>query len=232
VTSPTAPQQQPQQTPSQRDRQIIAGIAAILAAGVATSAAMSTLTALLAPLRINPAAARGAYQVAIRVTGKGSRSTTAGPAEKATRQAADTYRAAYILAAARRINDAVSAAGGPAAQRAALTAAIQRETRYAGQHVHAQANREASARAVDVASARVGKAQPDGTRLLGWKAVMDDRTSAECRAANGRNFSATRPPAIGLPGAVHPHCRCKPVKAYAGAGLVDDIPASATTEAA
>ena len=63
--------------------------------------------------------------------------------------------------------------------------------------------------------------------LVGWKAVMDSRTSAECAAANGKNFPADRPPVIGWPGAVHPHCRCVPTKPYAGAGMVDESAAVA-----
>lgn len=220
MTQPAAPQQ-PTQTASQRDRQVIAGIAAVLAAGAAASVAGATIARLLAPLKIRPEASRGALAVATRVTGKGSRSTAAGPAEKVTATGQNAYRAAYILAAARRIDAAVSAANGdPAAQRAALAAALQTEARYAAQQLQAQDNRVASARAVDAVARKVPGP------LLGWKAVMDSKTSAECAAANGRSFPADRPPLIGWPGAVHPHCRCVPTKPYAGARLVDDIPAA------
>lgn len=220
MTQPAAPQQ-PTQTASQRDRQVIAGIAAVLAAGAAASVAGATIARLLAPLKIRPEASRGALAVATRVTGKGSRSTAAGPAEKVTATGQNAYRAAYILAAARRIDAAVSAANGdPAAQRAALAAALQTETRYAGQQLQAQDNRTASARAVDA----VSRKHPGP--LLGWKAVLDERTSPDCRAASGRNFSPTRPPAIGLPGAVHNACRCRAVAPFANAKLVDDIPAA------
>jgi hypothetical protein len=68
--------------------------------------------------------------------------------------------------------------------------------------------------------------------VLGWRAVMDARTSAECRRADGKNFSVASRPLIGWPGSVHPHCRCRPVAAFAGAGFVDDVVTQAERKAA
>jgi hypothetical protein len=59
--------------------------------------------------------------------------------------------------------------------------------------------------------------------ILGWHAEMDARTSAECRRANGKNFLAAYAPLIGYPGAVHPRCRCYPVRPYAGAKLLPSL---------
>ena len=59
--------------------------------------------------------------------------------------------------------------------------------------------------------------------LLGWYTVRDARTSAECLAADGRNFSASAPPLIGYPGAVHPHCRCYPGPAHPGGRMLPSV---------
>jgi hypothetical protein len=61
------------------------------------------------------------------------------------------------------------------------------------------------------------------TRLVGWHAKLDGRTSPECRAADGANFPANRPPSIGWPGAVHPSCRCRPGAPHAQGRLLDSI---------
>lgn len=224
MTAPAQPAtaQAPPQT-SQADRQVIAGIAAVLASSAAAGLMAATVARLLKPLQISPEAARGAFIVTMRVTRRQGR-RVGGPAERVTATGQDAYRAAYILAAARRINERLSAAGSDSdARRAALADALKAEARYAAQQQQAQDNRLSAAQAVDQAAARVGKTAPGGAKLLGWHAVMDARTSAECADANGRNFPADRPPLIGWPGAVHPHCRCKPGKPFAGARLVDDI---------
>lgn len=111
-----------------------------------------------------------------------------------------TYRAQYILAASRRVAAALKA--GVDRQ-----TAIDREKVYFKQHLDAIANRKMSASQVDDAARRYG---PN----LGWHATLDNRTSPECRAANGKNFDVTHRPAIGYPGAVHPYCRCKAGKPF------------------
>lgn len=89
-------------------------------------------------------------------------------------------------------------------------AQLEKEKTYFQAHKAAQEKRRAVSAQVDAAAARYGP-------VLGWRAKMDSRTTAECRAAHGRNFSALRPPAIGLPGTVHPHCRCETVEPYPNA---------------
>lgn len=106
------------------------------------------------------------------------------------------FRALYVINAARRINDKVS---GGMPQRMA----VAQEALYFRQHIDATRNRIESAKAVDRMARRYGP-------TLGWHARLDSRTSAECRAAHGKNFTATVRPAIGYPGSVHPFCRCKP----------------------
>lgn len=132
--------------------------------------------------------------------------------EQAQRQTAAEevrFRAAFLLNSSRRIEDAW-AKGTPPAEQA------KREIRYWALHHQAAANRLERAREVDVASQAFG-------RLLGWYAVDDDRTSVECRRADGNNFRADQRPMIGWPGTVHPHCRCRPGLAHAGGRMVDQV---------
>lgn len=44
--------------------------------------------------------------------------------------------------------------------------------------------------------------------ILSWRAVRDGRTTPDCAAADGKNFSVSEPPLMGFPGGVHPYCRC------------------------
>lgn len=132
-----------------------------------------------------------------------------GPALRATVASERAYRAAYLVAASRRVQDRLD--GGMS-----LRDALRAEAPTLRAHLAAQANRRRAALAVDKAAARHGL-------LLGWRARMDSRTSAECRAADGHNFDVTRRPLIGWPGSVHPHCRCRPVAAFAGAAMVDGV---------
>lgn len=112
-----------------------------------------------------------------------------------------TFRAHYVLQAAKRL-EAAREAGTP------RRVAIERERQYFNQHIAAVANRFKSAQQVDQAAQEHGP-------VLGWYAKMDTKTSAECRAANGKNFTVTSMPPIGYPGAVHPHCRCRAGRRHA-----------------
>lgn len=127
-----------------------------------------------------------------------------------------TRRAQYLLAAGMRVADAVAQAAAEGTGRlSALTAAIGAETANWAAHVDAAAHRDTAARAVDSAADQYGD-------LLGWEAVLDNRTTPECRAADGKNFRVSDPPAIGAPGTVHASCRCQAVQAWADAGMVGD----------
>ncbi len=121
------------------------------------------------------------------------------------------YSVAFFLAAARRLMEAAKL-GTEAFKRQ-----VAQERIYWSMHRKANRKRSASADLVSRTAGQTGFAT-----ILGWSAAMDDRTSAECRAADGRNFYVAKPPMIGYPGAVHPHCRCKPVPPYPGAKMVDD----------
>lgn len=124
-------------------------------------------------------------------------------------QRADSYLSAYVVAGTRRVWADVKR-GTP------VETAMRAETTYLKQHENAQSNRQLAAHATLSAAHKYGP-------LLGWQAQMDSHTSAACRAAHGHNFYAAKGTMIGLPGAVHPNCRCRPTRPYAGAGLVDGV---------
>lgn len=119
---------------------------------------------------------------------------TSRRATAATREAEFYYRATYIVQAATRIHNAVRTGK-------ALSAAVQGERSIYQRHLDAQGKRATQAAKIN----RIAMKQ--GT-TLGWYAVMDERTSTECRQANGKNFQVDERPLIGYPGTVHPSCRC------------------------
>lgn len=88
--------------------------------------------------------------------------------------------------------------------------AIRREANYHAQHVAAVDSRGTSAGAVDEAAARYGL-------ILSYRAVLDEETTPECRAAHGKNFRADTRPLIGWPGTAHGRCRCVAGPPIAGA---------------
>lgn len=108
-----------------------------------------------------------------------------------------TFRALYVWSASQRVMNAAD-----------RSKALELEQQFFNQHIAAVTRRRGAAMAVDKAKTKYGD-------VLGWYAKMDSRTSPECRAANGKNFLATRIPEIGYPGAVHPNCRCKPGRKHA-----------------
>jgi hypothetical protein len=126
-----------------------------------------------------------------------------GPGASVIRNSGPVFRAAYLIRAAQRI----AAAEDEAEQKGA-------ESRHFRQHQGAQIKRELGAMRLDAAQAAYG-------RTLGWYATLDERTTAECRAAHGRNFDVRHPPTIGLPG-IGPHhgCRCTPGAPHARAGFL------------
>lgn len=208
MTTPEQEETPPEEAP------YVEAVAAILVVGAAAAATAAAIAAALIPLRLSTEAIGAATRVALSVpfpTPPGASGTspgTEGPpgAESApvvTGRREVYYRAAYLVNASKRIFRAVR-------EGATLREAAAREKRYFQSHLDAAKNRAAKARAVDAAARRYGD-------LLGWRAVMDQRTSGECRAAHRKNFRASRKPAIGYPGTVHPHCRCVPGPPIPGA---------------
>lgn len=194
MTQP-APQQQPSQ-------QQVAALATMLASTMPLAGLVAGFATLATVTK--PGARRLIEQAPSRLA-----RTVAGPAERAVRAAEPAYRAAYLLAAADRVKASMAAGK-------TLEEALAAEQRFTVAHLAAQDNRARAAQTVDRA------AVTHRSGLLGWKAVMDGRTSAECAETDGKNFSIFDPPAIGLPGSVHPRCRCRPVAAFAGARMVGE----------
>lgn len=187
-----------QKQKQQSDAELIAIIAGALVVGASVQTTATTLSPLigvpvpsLLPILLIAMSKPTTYGIATLPSATAS--------SEASRLEA-TYRAQYVLAASRRVQAAV-AAGVPREE------ALAREQRYFQQHLDAVRNRRDAAAQVDKAAKRYGS-------NLGWYAVLDNRTSKECREAHGRNFDITRIPAIGYPGSVHPHCRCRAGKAF------------------
>lgn len=137
-----------------------------------------------------------------------------GPATRQVARLNLLRRAQFAVSALNRIAADVRQArsrGQPVAQ--ALAESVARERRYFGMHREAIWNRDKAAAQVDSSALSYGM-------LLGWHTVLDKHTSAECRAANGRNFYADAMPLIGFPGGVHPHCRCYPGRPWPGGGIL------------
>ncbi|MGW1676024.1 phage minor head protein [Saccharopolyspora sp. NPDC002376] len=133
-------------------------------------------------------------------------------------------RAQFLLAAARRVTRQI----GTGRSREALVEALRREQRFWRQHRQASVKRTQAAAVADSAADQHGVPTKTGT-VLGWSSQMDDRTTAECRAAHGKNWIVERPPRIGIPGTVHVHCRCRPVapwptKQLVGGGQLPETP--------
>ena len=186
MTSPLAqPQTQPQNAAQARTR-AIATIAVVLAARVAPDAQIAALLPILARLGIGPENALNAIALVLPHATPISAQASA-PVESYVSTQDALFRARYLEAAAKRLE-----AGG----------SLEQEKAYAAQHVAAQRGRQVAADAVQA------QAQAHGPRL-GWYAVLDKATDPVCRAANGHDFEVSSPPKIGLPGAVHPACRCK-----------------------
>lgn len=134
------------------------------------------------------------------------------PAQAHVRTTEVPRHSRYLVAAARRFQMAQSQEEGQAI--------MQRERRYLAQHLNALRYTREAAQRVDRAVARHGL-------VLGWWAHMDERTTAECRAANGANFSAANPPLIGYPGTLHGGtCRCHAGPAHKTSLTVDQATAA------
>lgn len=180
-------------------------VAMVLAAGVPIAAMVSLLAGLLAAFGVTVPVVQAALYLVLRARRAIPSPSHPGAAVQATLRTESFYRAAYLVNAAVRLQNAANATGS-------LQQAMLLERRYHQLHLQAQANRRAVAERVD----RVGRAG-----LAGWRSVMDARTSPECAAADGRNFDVAHPPVIGYPGTVHLHCRCKAVAPFPGAPSVD-----------
>lgn len=221
MTAPVAPLGYQYEQDPQQDTTQDAVTAAVLAALVAYFASTAAIKATVLPKNLvdqlvsagmNIRAARAAGRMALSVSMSGrsrygaptvpARSTWTGPGSAATpsmarRVAADepTMRARYVVNAAKRLTGALVDGR--------FLPALTQERSYLTAHVQAGQKRRASAQALDAVAAKHG--------LLQWHAVMDSRTTADCAALDGKLFTIENPP--GLPGAMHPNCRCEALPA-------------------
>lgn len=200
MTTPSQDEQSPED-----EGEVTEAILALLAVGASVEATAAALAAVLAV----PVSMCLAFLLALgKAALKAFRGATVKPKQKSAEWIADManlrYRAAFIKNALRRIKAAPD-----------WKVALKRELGYWKAHIKAGQRRKLMGKRVDFVAKKHGE-------LLGWYAKLDDRTSGECRAADGRNFKAFTPPVIGYPGSVHPHCRCVPGPPHPGGKMVDD----------
>lgn len=216
--APANPSAQPQQNPpaAPSDAVLIAAVIAALGTALTAVAVMSALRRLLSAAGVGYLALAACAELVMSWPQDVLEGT--GPA---TRWAVRTNlhrRAAFFLAACRRVQAAVTDARSRREPvRAAVLDAIGTERRYLAMHVTACQQRVTAASRVDGMAAEHGN-------LLGWLAVKDRRCSPGCSRASGRNFRADHPPVIeghpSYPGTVHNSCRCIPVRPFRGAPVL------------
>ena len=220
MTAATAPPQAP--PPAAGAGQAALTVAGILAVSLTVDAALAALSAagaaaLYGGLTLKSKVDRIAWRAALSIV-MGHPPGQDGFHGAAGRNMARVNllrRAQFTVSAAQRLSQDVSRAISalqPVAD--ALQRGVTRERRFYGQHLIAIWQRMKAGSQADSAAMTHGQ-------LLGWHTVIDGRTSAECRAADGFNFLVDRVPKIGYPGAVHPHCRCYPGRPYDGAKILD-----------
>jgi hypothetical protein len=219
VTTPAAPpaQDQAPPPPPPPDDHLVALIVTALAAYGTAKALTGALRAPFKAIGVSGAALSAV--AALFASGPGEAVKGDGPASRWTARQNLARRAAFFLAAARRVQQAVKAArSNDQPVVGAIRDALAAEKRFMAQHFTASAQRVAAAAAVDGMAAKHGN-------LLGWQAKLDPRCSPGCAAASGKNFRADRPPMIeghpAFPGAVHgSSCRCRPVAPFKGAEVL------------
>lgn len=184
----------------------------VLFTAVTVAEAAALLGALFLRAGISRAALTGALTVVMSFPP--DRHGAPGPATLNMIRQNELRRAQFLVNCAYRLEQSIREGDARGLDpRQVLDAAVARERRYLAQHAEAIWGRSQAGARVDSAASLYGP-------LLGWNTVLDRHTSAECKAANGKNFQADRIPVIGYPGAVHPHCRCYPGPPHPGAALL------------
>ncbi len=177
--------------------QLVAAIAAILAAAPSPLLAFIPLTYLFVSRKFAQRD-KAALAAALRILeSMPPEPVEGGTAQQYVTKLNEMRRAAYLILCFNRLLQAYNAGGIAGMQAAART-----ELRYFNQHVEADGLRMRAANEIDRLAEKYGP-------TLGWYAKLDGKTTQECRDANGKNFSASKPPRIGWPGVVHVNCRCK-----------------------
>jgi hypothetical protein len=182
----------------QPDTTTLAALVVILMGNQPVRVSAPPIGALLGPLGISLASVTAALEL---LTPHLRHELDTEPASAAgwVARTANPRRAAYLVNAARRIEQAVR-------EGTSIREAVAQERRYLVQHLAAERGRKDAAAQVDAMAAIHGT-------TLGWYSRLDDHVSAGCRGMHGRNFSVVTPPVVegrpSYPGAVHPSCRCK-----------------------
>lgn len=205
---------QPQDDPN------VHAISDILLAGGSILVIVAALVALLKPLRIRRVAIMAAVGLAmhdrssahtpnarLKVNGLDPKSPAAAVARSQRVQELH-YRAAYLLAAAKRIQAQLN-------EGSSVREAVQKEAPIYKRHEAARKNRLDSA-------AKVAKASDLFGDELGWYRNPDSHSETECLAADGNNFSSSQGTIIGWPGSVHPQCACEAGPPHEDGGSVND----------
>lgn len=203
--------------------QVTTAVEAALAAGATAAAVAQTLKTLAGVTTdVFSALMHGGFaaKLAAVVTAQGPTPGGTGPAADVARAASRQQaaaRAAYLATGTVRLAKAY--ATGDAAT---ITAAEERESTLYDAHIAAAEHRDARTAHLQEA---VKGATPDarGRIMLGWHADDNPNRCARCTAADGKNFDALDPPAIGWPGWVHPHCYCLPGVPFPDGGSVNDV---------
>jgi len=214
------------QEQDRNNRRVLRGLAAVLVAGTPGYVLVLQVQDALAELDPAPTA-ETVHWLAVLTSGGNlpeSLGVPMGPAQEIEASLAPAWFATYLVAAASRLAEAERADVAWGIPGNALRTAMESEERYFLLHLAAEERRMRAAALQDMASLLNVDRDRDATKgLLGWRAVLDDRTTPECRYAHGRNFKADRMPEIGWPGAVHVHCRCSPGPAIPGAPLIPSV---------
>ena len=203
---------QPQPAPPLTPAQLIAVIIAALTAAVTVAELVTALRIVMKAVGVGVIALAAVAALALSWPHDVLEGT--GPASRWAIRTNLLRRAQFFLSACQRVQQAITGARSknePVMD--AVRAAIVAERRYMTQMIAMALRRVSAASTVDGAAAMTGP-------LLGWNAVLDSRTTAECRAANGKSFYANKPPSIGYPGTVHPRCRCWPGTPRKGASIL------------
>ncbi len=214
----TQTQQQRQQTVT--NRQVLEQLAALFAAELTGYILVMAVTRLLGMLTppLGPILCRWLAMMTAGGNRPGDLGVPMGPCQEQEAEHANAWLALYLVAAADRLTTAQGA--GPDA----LNAAKGDEERYYQLHQQAEERRMRAAALQDMAARLNGdREKAEAATLLGWRAVIDNRTTLECAAANGSNFKADQMPLIGWPGAVHNRCRCSAGPMVPGAPLLPSV---------
>lgn len=203
-----APQQTPPPEQPEDDGPSVLAVLVLLLSGKALADAVGSLAKTLA---IAPIKALGILLAVNYKPADPPKPGKLNTAEKAARLGNLKFRATFIVKAAKRLTDV----NDPAEMKAIL----KKEKEYFKMH------RDASARRIQSAKMSDRYSNLYNTPVLGWYAVLDDRTSPDCEYLDGKNYEALNPPGNLHPGSRHPHCRCLPGPPFADAPTVRKLPA-------